>query len=99
MGDYVASAVLCFAYGHHSVLLDTNTVRIARRIIGSGDLPKWEVRLKLYRLSGRLGPDADWNYALLDLGGSVCKARRPLCSECPVSQMCVTGRDRLAQHL
>ena len=38
VGDYIASAVLCFAFGRSSVLMDTNTVRIARRVLG-GDQP------------------------------------------------------------
>ena len=34
VGDYIASAVLCFAFGRRSVLMDTNTTRIARRLMG-----------------------------------------------------------------
>ena len=82
VGDYVASAVLCFAYGHHAVLLDTNTMRVAKRIVGDPNLPKWEARVELYRRSTPLGPDAEWNYALLDLGGTVCTAQRPACDRC-----------------
>ena len=95
VGDYVASAVMCFAYGHHAVLLDTNTTRIARRLVGNGNMAKWEARLELYRRSGRTGPDADWNYALLDLGGTICLSRNAACVECPVSSMCETGRGKL----
>ena len=95
VGDYVASAVLCFAYEHHAVLLDTNTLRVARRIVGDPSLPKWEARVELYRRSTPLGPDADWNYALLDLGGTVCTSRHPTCDRCPVSEMCVTGQEKM----
>ena len=34
VGDYIASAVLCFAFNRSSVLVDTNTQRIARRVLG-----------------------------------------------------------------
>ena len=95
VGDYVASAVMCFAYRQHVVLLDTNTTRIAGRLVGNGDLSKWEARLELYRRSGRAGPGADWNYALLDLGGSICTSRHAICVRCPVSSMCETGRGNL----
>ena len=98
VGDYVASAVLCFAYGHQAVLLDTNTLRVARRIVGDPSLPKWEARVELYRRSTPLGPDADWNYALLDLGGTVCTARHPTCDRCPVSEMCVTGQEKMKRR-
>lgn len=95
VGDYVASAILCFAYGHHAVLIDTNTLRVAKRILGDPSLPKWKARVELYRRSAPLGPDAEWNYALLDLGGTVCTARRPVCDRCPVSDMCATGQEKM----
>ena len=98
VGDYVASAILCFAYGHHAVLMDTNTMRVAKRIVGNPSLPKWESRVELYRRSAPLGPDAEWNYALLDLGGTVCTARRPACDHCPLSKMCVTAQDKMKLH-
>ncbi len=93
VGDYIASAVLCFAFGRSSVLLDTNTLRIARRVAGEElKRPKWEVRLSLYELAGDKGADSEWNQALLDLGALVCRARGPKCGGCPVRSHCVAGK-------
>ena len=92
VGDYIASAVLCFAFGRPSVLMDTNTVRIARRLLGDSDLPNWRLRLALHELAGPNGTDVGWNQALLDLGALVCTARAPKCDECPVRAFCATGR-------
>ena len=94
VGDYVAAAVMCFAYRQPAVLLDTNTARIARRLVGTSNMKNWEARLELHKRSGRKGPDAAWNYALLDLGGTICTAHRPKCGECPVSTMCEAGKAR-----
>ena len=91
IGDYVAAAVMCFAYRKPTVLLDTNTLRIARRLVGKGNLASWEARLELYRRSGRTGPNGAWNYALFDLGGTVCTSHKPKCAECPVLSMCESG--------
>ena len=91
VGDYIASAVLCFAFGRPSVLMDTNTVRIARRLLGSSDQPNWRLRLVLHELAGHKGADVQWNQALLDLGALVCTARAPKCDECPVRASCATG--------
>ena len=91
VGDYIASAVLCFAFGRPSVLMDTNTVRIARRLLGDSQLPNWRLRLALHELSGHSGTDIGWNQALLDLGALVCTARAPKCDACPVRASCVTG--------
>ena len=91
VGDYIASAVLCFAFGRPSVLMDTNTVRIARRQLGDSDQSNWRLRLALHKLAGPKGADVQWNQALLDLGALVCTARTPKCDECPVRASCVTG--------
>ena len=93
VGDYIASAILCFAYKRSSVLVDTNTRRIAKRVLGEDTKhPDWRLRLFLHELAGTSGADIEWNQALLDLGALVCKARGPACGECPVRIRCSTGR-------
>jgi A/G-specific adenine glycosylase len=91
VGDYVAQAVLCFGFGQRAVLVDTNTARITGRLADRGDERRWQLRLDLYRLAGSDGPDAQFNYALLDLGALICRAGTPRCEECPVRRHCVTG--------
>jgi DNA (cytosine-5)-methyltransferase 1 len=95
VGDYVADAVRAFAFGERAVLVDSNTARIASRVFG---LPvKWSslrnlsLRASVARLSGDHAPNQELNLALLDLGGTVCIPRRPLCGECPVRKLCATG--------
>ena len=92
VGDYIASAVLCFAFDRSSVLMDTNTVRIARRVLGGSNQPNWQLRLSLREMAGPKGADVQWNQALLDLGALICTARAPKCTECPVRSHCATGR-------
>jgi len=91
VGDYVAQAVLCFGFGKRSVLVDTNTVRITGRVFARERPRRWQLRLDLYRLAGAVGPDAAFNYALLDLGALVCRAGKPRCEVCPVRSHCATG--------
>jgi DNA (cytosine-5)-methyltransferase 1 len=91
VGDYVAQAVLCFAFGRRSVLLDTNTMRIVSRLNARETTRRWQLRLDLYQLAGTTGPDAEFNYALLDLGALVCRASKPLCGACPLRSGCATG--------
>ena len=95
VGDYIASAVLCFAFNRSSVLVDTNTQRIARRMVGEDPKqPDWRLRLYLHELAGVHGADVEWNQGLLDLGALVCKARAPKCGECPARSHCITGGAR-----
>ena len=91
VGDYVAQAVLCFGFGRRAVLVDTNTHRITARLNGREVTRRWQIRLDLYRLAGARGPDAEFNYALLDLGALVCRAGEPRCGECPVRRHCSHG--------
>ena len=93
VGDYIASAVLCFAFGRPSVLMDTNTMRIARRVTRQADRPIWRLRLSLRKLAGPKGTDAEWNQALLDLGASTCTARVLKCGDCPILVHCATGSE------
>jgi A/G-specific adenine glycosylase len=97
VGHYTANAVRCFGFGMASVLIDTNTIRLASRI--SGEVaPKERHRARyVQQLVARLGdggvpPSAEDNFALLDLAAVVCLPNKPICSECPVQMMCATGQ-------
>ena len=97
VGDYIASAVLCFAHNRSSVLVDTNTQRISRRLLGDDSKqPDWELRLSLHELAGPKGADVEWNQALLDLGALACRSRAPKCGDCPVRFHCVAGTEKLS---
>jgi DNA (cytosine-5)-methyltransferase 1 len=90
VGDYVANAVVTFGFGRRAVIVDTNTQRIVGRVRNRDRTHRWQLRLDLHSLAGREGPDAAFNYALLDLGAQVCRAGTPLCKDCPVERHCAT---------
>jgi DNA (cytosine-5)-methyltransferase 1 len=88
IGEYVARAVISFAWKRPAVILDTNTRRIVSRVREREKSHVWQTRLDLYELAGRKGPDAAFNYALLDLGALICRPTKPHCDECPVRDLC-----------
>jgi DNA (cytosine-5)-methyltransferase 1 len=88
VGDNLAQAVRCFAFGKRAVILDVTTRRLVERYLGRSDLRRWQIRLDLYRLAGTPGPDAQFNHALLDHGALVCRADAPRCEECPLARQC-----------
>ncbi len=97
IGDYVASAVCCFAFGQTTIIVDTNTVRVAGRLF---DVPthaesrrRKPVRSLLQLLIDKEDPQS-YNYALLDLAALVCKPEKPDCPACPLSFCCATGQKR-----
>jgi A/G-specific adenine glycosylase len=80
--------VLTFAFGRPSPIVDTNIRRVLRRVFFGG-APAPETTL--WRLSGTLLPandGYDFNQAIMELGATVCTARRPRCAGCPVRTLC-----------
>jgi A/G-specific adenine glycosylase len=97
IGDYVASAVCCFAFGQPVMIVDTNTVRVAGRLF---DIPthaesrrRKPIRLILQTLLDQKNPKS-YNYAMLDLAALVCTPTNPNCPTCPLLSYCVTGQER-----
>jgi len=92
VGRYTAHAVACFAFGAAVPVVDVNVRRIVSRLTRRPDrtgayVPEEEA----WRIAERLLPPRrayDWNQALMDLGATVCTARRPRCGECPLSPRC-----------
>jgi len=90
VGRYTAGAVACFAYEKPVATVDTNVRRVLERAFASKDV--WKLAEKLVPKNG----ERAWrfNQALMELGALVCKARTPLCPECPVNDNCRTFTTR-----
>lgn len=94
VGDYVAAAVRCFAYGEPVGIVDTNTARVACRLFGLAPTsearrdPTVHTALAMLLDTRRA---RDFNLALIDFGASVCGPVRPLCRSCPVKEFCKHG--------
>ena len=91
VSDYIASAVRCFAFNYPDPIIDTNTVRIIGRVLGltiSDSLRRKKSFKQLVKQLVDPKNPASFNFALLDLGKIVCKARNPLCYKCPIYSLC-----------
>jgi len=86
VGPYTARAVLAFAFEADVGVVDTNAARVlARR--GGRPLGRAEVQ-RLADEAVPAGRGWAWNQAMLDLGATVCTARRPECGRCPLRPGC-----------
>lgn len=92
VGPYTAGAVACFAFGRDEAFLDTNLRRVIHRLFVGADVPDRVVAERtLQRLAAAAVPAGrswEWHQGLMDLGATVCSARRPACERCPASDWC-----------
>jgi A/G-specific adenine glycosylase len=102
VGRYTAGAVACFAYEKPVAAVDTNIARVIRRVWGIGNAKLgtrngsavskrvWDIAARIVPRNGKTA----WrfNQAMMELGATVCVARKPRCPECPLKQHCKTGR-------
>jgi len=92
IGAYTAGAIRSFAFRQRAAILDTNVARVLFRVfIGRGDPKTHAMRKHLWSISEMLVPHRhvfDFNQALMDLGATVCVARRPKCPVCPMRKSC-----------
>lgn len=101
VGDYVASAVCCFAFGQARPIIDTNTVRVSGRLfhvtMHAESRRQAPARRLLLDLLDTQNPQ-DYNYALLDLAALVCIPGHPHCNTCPLLSLCATGQSWEQKH-
>ena len=92
IGAYTAGAIRSFAFGQRAAILDTNVARVLYRVfIGRGDPKAHKMRKRLWALSEALVPHKhvfDFNQGIMDFGATVCVARKPRCTACPMTAMC-----------
>lgn len=84
IGEYTASAILCFAFKQDIEIVDANVTRFYTRLYG--------VDNKIVKLKARsMVPDENgvqYNEALLDFSSLICK-KRPLCGICTFKDYCI----------
>ena len=95
VGRKTANVILNTAFGEPTIAVDTHIFRVSNRTgIAKGKTPL-EVEKRLVRLT----PDEfkkDSHHWLILHGRYVCKARKPLCGECPIVDWCEYKRKELS---
>jgi len=95
IGAYTAGAILSFAFGRRAAILDTNVARVLHRVfVWKGNQRSHAMQRHLWNVSKTLLPRRhvfDYNQGLMDFGATVCTARNPRCTGCPLAAMCLAG--------
>lgn len=93
IGPYIAAAVASIAFGRPEVALDGNACRVLSRLRAlEGNPRRSPVRRRLEEYARSIMPldgPGRFNEALMELGATVCRPRRPRCDACPLSDDCL----------
>ena len=101
IGRSTAAAIAAFCYGERAAILDANVKRVLSRVLGfDADLAVPAYERDLWAQATDLLPRTSLSTAmprytqgLMDLGATVCLARKPRCMVCPLDSLCVARRD------
>jgi endonuclease-3 len=99
VGPKTAACVLLFAMGRDAFPVDTHVHRVAMRL---GLIPAKTSADKAHRLLTEGVPPElryEFHMQLIRHGREVCKAARPLCTECTLLDLCASGPELLAKGL
>jgi A/G-specific adenine glycosylase len=90
IGSYTAAAIAAIAFGRHAIVVDGNVERIVARFFAiDTPLPaaKTAIRAKAAELTPSYRP-GDYAQAMMDLGATICRPRKPACTLCPLTTNC-----------
>ncbi|MEO0079412.1 MAG: endonuclease III [candidate division WOR-3 bacterium] len=87
VGRKVANIVLSQGFGRPAIAVDSHVHRISNRMgLVRTSTPEQTEKELLRVLPKRFW--SEWNRLLVALGQTICRPRRPLCSECPIFGLC-----------
>ena len=91
VGDYIANAILCFAFNKKIPIIDANVGRVMKRVFSFPVKSAPSRDKKLAERMENLIPDRyfkEFNYAILDMAALICVPRKPRCEECLLTAIC-----------
>ena len=90
LGAYTAAAIAAIAFGECAIVVDTNVERVVARLYAI-DRPVADARAEIRALAAALTPAnccGDYAQAMMDLGATICRPRKPDCAACPLAPDC-----------
>jgi len=92
IGPYTVAALLSFAFGKRSALVDGNVHRLLSRLMDDASPIDSTATRKRHTDWARALCDPEnprrHNYAMMELGQTICRPGVPRCEVCPVAKFC-----------
>ena len=89
IGAYTSAAIAAIAFGEKAPAVDTNVERVIARVRGLRQPDRAEVERVLVEMMPDNRP-GDFVQAMMDLGATICRPRKPLCGACPMRSECTS---------
>jgi A/G-specific adenine glycosylase len=90
LGAYTAAAIAAIAFGERATVIDTNVARVVARYHGIEKAID-DCREEIRQFAEAMTPDirpGDYAQAMMDLGATICRPRKPECYDCPLAERC-----------
>jgi A/G-specific adenine glycosylase len=87
IGAYTSAAIAAIAFGEKAAAVDTNVKRVIARLRGLRRPAPSEIEHLVFEIMPTDRP-GDFVQAMMDLGATVCRPRKPRCAECPLRADC-----------
>ena len=91
VGEYMADAVLCFAYRKDVAVVDANVCRVIERVFGISTKGEARRDRRFRSLAQEIVPSGkanEFNWAMIDLAALVCTPHNPKHDVCPTNKFC-----------
>jgi len=92
IGEYAADAVLAFAYGKDTAVVDANVCRVISRLFGLESRGEARRDPRFREMAKEMVPKGrarEFNWAIIDFAALVCMPNNPKCGVCPINLLCI----------
>tara|TARA_A100001015_G_scaffold217575_1_gene244444 strand:- start:342 stop:1400 length:1059 start_codon:yes stop_codon:yes gene_type:complete len=91
IGEYTSSAIISFAFGKYSIILDTNIKRFIMRIFGLKDDIKEKDLIKYAKILFPKKNTSSFAQGIMDFASNTCLKINPRCEICLLKKYCNFG--------
>ena len=95
VGRYTAAAIASIVHAVREPAVDGNVVRVVSRLLALKEDPKKRAGSRAIEARARQLLDSerpgDSNQAMMEVGATICRPRRPRCSICPLETNCLAA--------